>query len=174
MRYKIKEIPSEGRIETRPLEGSLLAEAFGDTDVNVDRSSAEVRIELYKAGEEILVRGRLTGTLELPCAACLEPAKVEIAVCTEDGLSAGGRQRRRSGSGDDPLDDSEVGLHDRKEIDLAPALREQLILAVPMSPRCREDCKGLCPDAGATGIKRTVATRLLPPMRFPRWRRSRI
>ena len=27
-------------------------------------------------------------------------------------------------------------------------MREQLYLALPMKPLCREDCKGLCPNCG--------------------------
>jgi uncharacterized protein len=33
-------------------------------------------------------------------------------------------------------------------MDLAPMVREQLILALPMSVRCRVDCKGLCAECG--------------------------
>ncbi|NIV30868.1 MAG: DUF177 domain-containing protein, partial [Anaerolineae bacterium] len=29
-------------------------------------------------------------------------------------------------------------------------LREQAWLAIPMKPLCRADCKGLCPQCGAT------------------------
>ena len=35
-----------------------------------------------------------------------------------------------------------------KEIDLSPAVREQILLSVPAAPLCGEDCKGLCPKCG--------------------------
>lgn len=34
------------------------------------------------------------------------------------------------------------------KIDLAPLVREEMLLAIPISPLCREDCKGLCPICG--------------------------
>jgi uncharacterized protein len=34
-------------------------------------------------------------------------------------------------------------------IDLGPAVREELALAVEAFPLCREDCAGLCPKCGA-------------------------
>src|SRR3990170_2224603 len=34
-------------------------------------------------------------------------------------------------------------------IDLTPLIREEVILATPLSVLCRPDCKGLCPDCGA-------------------------
>jgi DUF177 domain-containing protein len=49
-----------------------------------------------------------------------------------------------SASQDDPalLIDGHHDLH------LADLIRQYLLLAVPMHPLCREDCKGLCPQCG--------------------------
>jgi len=47
--------------------------------------------------------------------------------------------------------DSGLADEDRyagKEIDLAPAVREQILLYIPPPPLCREDCLGLCPKCG--------------------------
>ncbi len=33
-------------------------------------------------------------------------------------------------------------------LDLEPALRDAVVLALPMSPRCRDDCPGLCVECG--------------------------
>jgi DUF177 domain-containing protein len=35
------------------------------------------------------------------------------------------------------------------QVDLRPAVREELALAVDAFPLCREDCRGLCPRCGA-------------------------
>ena len=37
---------------------------------------------------------------------------------------------------------------DATEIDLTPAIREELMLAVPRFVECRDDCKGICPQCG--------------------------
>ena len=37
---------------------------------------------------------------------------------------------------------------DGKTIDLDPIIREQVLLALPVSVLCREDCKGLCTVCG--------------------------
>ena len=34
-------------------------------------------------------------------------------------------------------------------IDLEPALRDAVVLALPTNPLCRDDCPGLCPECGA-------------------------
>jgi uncharacterized protein len=45
-------------------------------------------------------------------------------------------------------DDDERHL-DGDLLDLEPALRDAVVLALPMSPLCREDCPGLCAECGA-------------------------
>jgi uncharacterized protein len=36
-----------------------------------------------------------------------------------------------------------------EEIDVEPLLREVVLLELPLSPLCAEDCQGLCPECGA-------------------------
>ena len=36
-----------------------------------------------------------------------------------------------------------------EEIDLEPLLREVVLLELPLSPLCADDCQGLCPECGA-------------------------
>ncbi len=47
---------------------------------------------------------------------------------------------------DDP--DSYAVAPDATEIDVTPAVREELMLAAPRYVLCRDDCKGLCPRCG--------------------------
>jgi len=44
--------------------------------------------------------------------------------------------------------DSGLLLPDDYHIDLSPLVREYLLIAMPISPLCRSDCKGLCPVCG--------------------------
>jgi uncharacterized protein len=45
--------------------------------------------------------------------------------------------------------ESELILPDDANVDMAPLVRELLLLEVPISPLCKPDCKGLCPECGA-------------------------
>ena len=45
-------------------------------------------------------------------------------------------------------DDEELHYLDGDLLDLEPALRDAVVLALPMSPLCREDCPGLCVECG--------------------------
>ena len=42
-------------------------------------------------------------------------------------------------------------------IDLEPALRDAVVLALPLRPLCREDCPGLCPDVRGPARRRPGA-----------------
>ena len=44
-------------------------------------------------------------------------------------------------------DDEELSL-DGDLLDLEPVLRDAVVLALPMSPLCQEDCPGLCVQCG--------------------------
>jgi uncharacterized protein len=46
------------------------------------------------------------------------------------------------------LEDADEVIFDGKKIDLDPIVREQVLLALPMSAVCREDCEGLCAQCG--------------------------
>lgn len=105
-------------------------------------------------GEEALFRGHMTGAFVSECARCLEEARVgmDVEVCwffsSESAASPTVRE-----SGDDVI---EVSLDDPEppgrivggEINLAPMVWEELVLAAPVKYLCREDCLGLCPKCG--------------------------
>ena len=44
--------------------------------------------------------------------------------------------------------DSGLLLPDDYQINLIPLVREYMLLAMPISPLCKPDCKGLCPTCG--------------------------
>ena len=45
-------------------------------------------------------------------------------------------------------DDSEAYKIENDQINLLPMVRENLLLAIPLGPLCREDCPGFCPHCG--------------------------
>jgi uncharacterized protein len=63
-------------------------------------------------------------------------------------------------------DDLDLYGYENEEVDLTPLFRDQVILAVPFAPLCKEDCKGLCPQCGADRNHETCDCK--PPV-DPRW-----
>jgi uncharacterized protein len=78
---------------------------------------------------------------------CLEP--FDVAICTPFQVFAE-RPSGRHGDLEEALErDDYMMFHDGRRLDLREQVRETLLLEVPMTPRCRPDCRGLCPRCGA-------------------------
>jgi uncharacterized protein len=145
LRYKIKDIPSEGERVDLALPRELLADALDGLQADLEASSGSARLALEPTGDNVLVSGNLAALVTLPCGACLGPARVEVRVPMRMLFVPAGDEAVDT---EDSLDQLDVAHHDGETLDLAPTLREQLILGVPMSPRCKEGCRGLCPVCG--------------------------
>lgn len=97
---------------------------------------------LQPAGQsDLFWKGHLAGEVAGSCRRCLADVRRPVAADVAALFSA------------DPasVDDPEVyHLPPRAtHVDLAPVVREELLLAVPSFLLCREDCAGLCPKCGA-------------------------
>lgn len=100
-----------------------------------------VELEAQTVEHDVLVRGRVVGELEYECRRCLEPVTRRL----DEDIS----MFYRSGVAEEDAEAEEVyALPERGDLDLGPALREQVALAVPGYALCREDCRGLCPQCG--------------------------
>jgi uncharacterized protein len=104
-------------------------------------------IRLQRTNRSILARGRVTAPLRRICARCLEPYVEEVTVdIHEEFLPAADADAATQAV--DPVHLEATRVDEHNEIDLAPAIHEELSLTEPMHPLCRPDCLGLCPVCG--------------------------
>lgn len=127
---------------------------------------------------DIVFRGRFQVNAQAECRRCLDPVRVPLAVdftldlVRKDELLSLARQAEEDdGEGAvaasfDPSQLDELAFSG-KRVDLWPAVREQLLLAVPMHALCRDDCKGLCQICGGNLNERTCTCERSVP--DPRW-----
>ena len=116
--------------------------------------------------EGFYLSARLEYEQTLVCHRCLEPVREPVAA--EVGLLVV-RDAPQAMEGDHQLDEEELGIVHAEGgvVDTRPLLLEQMQLAVPMKPVCREDCRGLCPQCG---INRNHGTCTCEDERVdPRW-----
>jgi uncharacterized protein len=106
-----------------------------------------VDLVYYRSGPEIFFNGSFHGQFTGHCGRCLENYSFTLDksfafVLTPEPL--------RSERGAEELHSGELGLsyYSTDEIDLAPLIAEQVILALPTRPLCSEDCRGLCEQCG--------------------------
>ena len=114
--------------------GSGLAWVQAGADVELD-------LRFTAVSEGVLVTGSAVAPLAGECSRCLDPLTDEVTVSFQE------LYRYLPDPGEDESDDEERFL-DGDFLDLEPAFRDAVVLALPLSPLCRDDCPGLCPDCG--------------------------
>src|SRR2546421_6148817 len=108
----------------------------------------EVRFEAVSEG--VLATGTAIVPLAGECARCLAPLTSSVTVGFQElFLYAEGRHDKHEKYDKHDEQDAEGLYHlDGDLLDLEPAFRDAVVLALPMSPLCREDCPGLCAECG--------------------------
>lgn len=115
---------------------------FDEPEVHIqpdmDLLDVKGRVRVSRTAKGLLVRTNLEAKMTVECGRCLthfeQPLKVDFTelyafspkTATDTGLL----------------------LPESGRIDLAPLVREEMFLAVPISPFCSPECKGLCPICG--------------------------
>ena len=92
--------------------------------------------------EGVLVSGTARGRLAGECIRCLGDVEQELTVDLQDLYVYPDRS-------DDVDEEADVREIEDEMIDLEPALRDAVVLALPFKPLCRDDCPGLCSECGA-------------------------
>jgi uncharacterized protein len=98
-------------------------------------SDLELEIQLEGVTEGVLVTATVQAPLAGECARCLEPVSSTTQVWFRELF---GYEANEEGG----------YLLDGDLLDLEPALRDALVLELPLAPLCAEDCPGLCAECG--------------------------
>ncbi len=115
--------------------------------VDLPDDNIEVIISIQRFGDRVLIEGKADSKLSLTCSRCLKmfsspvnfsfetefiPVK-EIEMNVEHELS------------NEELD---VSYYRDDEIDIEDLINGHVLLAAPMKPLCRPDCRGICKICG--------------------------
>jgi uncharacterized protein len=101
-----------------------------------------------KDKEKVRIAGRIRTTIELECSRCLEPYAVPVDAAF-DLLYLPAAEAPADEEVEVVEEDINTGFYRDGAIELGEMVHEQLYLALPMKPLCRDDCQGLCPVCGA-------------------------
>ena len=103
---------------------------------------------------EMRIRGHLRVNMTMPCDRCLESAGFRIDsgfdLFYRPADTAPDEDEVEIGEGED-----EIGFYEGDGLNLEDALREFVLLAIPMQRLCRQDCKGICPNCGQNRNEKT-------------------
>jgi uncharacterized protein len=103
--------------------------------------------EIWNIDGRLLVSASVSGEVEMVCSRCLSPVTVPLEVSFEEEFIEGDPESVPEADEEEEV--RAVSFFQGDEIDLTEALRENILLELPMKPLCREECEGLCPTCGA-------------------------
>ncbi len=154
MKIQVKNIPAQGISLTYQKEFDefiVLKELVERGECRfIEPIAIELAVEPER--ETIKVSGFFKTAVELPCSRCLTAFTFRLQ---RDFTMryARGEDIAADRFGDEPeieLTAEQIGLsyYEDDEINFKDVVQEQIVLALPFKPLCREDCKGLCPHCG--------------------------
>jgi uncharacterized protein len=116
------------------------AVALAELDIDDPRLAGDVAVDVTAEStlDDIVVAGTLTVDWRDTCRRCLRPLSAPLVVDVEERYALPGASV-----------DPEAFPIEHGQLDLAPMVRENVLLGVPDAPLCRDDCPGLCPICGA-------------------------
>lgn len=108
-----------------------------DLGIEDERVAGGVAVELDAASsvDAIVVSGSITVPWRVPCRRCLTVVDGTALIVVDEVYQ-------------DHISDPEAFQIEGDQIDMAPAVREYVLLELPDGPLCRDDCAGICPMCG--------------------------
>ena len=105
-------------------------------------SEIDLDLRLESVMEGVLVSGTAAVELTGECGRCLEPVSETMTVPIQELFAY------PESTTDTTADEDETARMEGDFLDLEPTLRDAVVLALPLTPLCREDCAGLCAECG--------------------------
>ena len=142
---------TRAHIERRgPLPGLALSASH-----LVDGEDVVADLTLEAQGDTLMASGTVTAHWEGECRRCLQATDGILAIEFSEVFQP------------DPVEGETYPL-DRDRVDLAPALREAVALALPVAPLCDEACAGPDPDEHPVTIESPLEELEATPPADPR------
>jgi uncharacterized protein len=111
----------------------------GELGIDDERFHADdpvqIRLRLEALSDGIVVNGVITSTWHGTCRRCAVPATGTLSSEVHELYQQ-------------VVTDAEAFELVGDQLDLTPMVREVMVLDAPISPLCRDDCKGLCLQCG--------------------------
>jgi uncharacterized protein len=155
------DLDAAGKLFHFPVRPEWVRRAAEGTEIEPAGNAGELEVRLSKSGTDVVLRGTLAAEFLVPCARCLEPARVVVREplsalfvagqgAPRNGADHPKRGRGERGDRDEEgeeahADEADVMSYDGETVVLDDLVRDEILLAVPMIPLCSESCAGIRP-----------------------------
>ena len=118
----------------RELEGRRILEDLAVGGGAIADDAVDLQLTLEAQAGRIICAGEVRACWELECRRCLSPVRIPVAPAVNEVFES-------------PPAEGDTFPLDGEVVDLAPMLREVVLLTLPLAPLCAESCGG--PTEGA-------------------------
>ncbi|CAB5113459.1 MAG: DUF177 domain-containing protein [Actinobacteria bacterium] len=110
----------------------------------------EVDARCESVTEGILLSAQIFATAKGECGRCLDPVEIIIDKRIQElYLYEKKLERKKRVAPVDDLDIEDELTMEGDFMDLEAPIRDLIVLALPSTPLCSDDCEGLCPECGS-------------------------
>jgi uncharacterized protein len=95
-------------------------------------------VKVTRTAKGLLLQAEISASVSADCSRCLNDFLLPLTIDFTELYAFSPNS----------TDESGLILPENGKIDLEPLIREEMLLAIPISPICQPDCKGLCPICG--------------------------
>lgn len=142
----VDHIPQEG-LEIREEESPDMLDLRDDEFVSYAGKVA-ILLRFDKLGEKVRVKGEANFNVRLSCSRCLEPFSKKMDTAFNIVYEP---QNLMSARKEEVLNEAAADVYyygNDRMLEVGEAVRENVLLSLPLKPLCRTGCAGLCPDCG--------------------------
>ncbi|HLG76522.1 MAG TPA: DUF177 domain-containing protein [Ktedonobacteraceae bacterium] len=132
--------------------GNSITEKIDEDQIQLDDTLHVIgpitgQVRMRRVNQGLLVDGWVDLVLELTCARCLKTFEQPMHVPFEERFYP--TVDVVTGAPLPLIEEDDVfPIDEHHQVDLTEAIRQNVLLALPMMTLCSEDCAGLCPQCG--------------------------
>lgn len=150
----VQDIDEAGKDYSFPVTHAWLRHVLEDAEVRPNEAEPEghLQIRAHRQGNDMVLHGSLRSALVTDCARCLSDALISVDVQVSLLLSARSTHPRSMPVEQDLTpEDLDRDTYSGDKIVLDSAVREHLLLEVPIKPLCQDACPGIAVPASVAG-----------------------
>lgn len=146
MQFNVAQLLKEPTGGTRKYE---VSDTLDDLDPElVIQAPIQGKVKFTKIPQGVLVTGRLDTVVEVNCNRCLDPFDLPVTIELEEQFRPLIDLQTGASLPQGEEEDEATLIDEKNIIDLSEVVRQDLLVALPFGPICREACKGMCPQCG--------------------------
>lgn len=105
------------------------------------------RLNVQKAGRDVMVKGNLKAEVELQCSRCLKKFTNDLSIPV-DVVYHPVEELKGEDHHEITSEELDLDFYSGDELDIMNLLKEHVALNIPMKPICNDLCRGLCLNCG--------------------------